>query len=389
MYSYLIKAFIDIIELIIFLLGVYYLCIAVFSLFAGGRHSIRKSESKFIVVIPAHNEADTISGIVSSIRRADYPQQLIRIIVVADGCSDATASIARRNGAEVLVRDCSTTKGDALKEAFSILKSEYDYDAIAVFDADNIVDRNFFSEICERMAMGKSVVQGYVDSKNPDSSWVSYAYSVWYWIYNRISQSGRARLNLGCRMCGTGFAIRREVLDDVEWNTATTAEDCEYTCMLAEKNIKVDFCESAVVYDEKPAGFRESVMQRIRWIQGICDVQGEYTFRLLRKFKINAVLGLWGDFLNTFCFIFLLASYILKIGDVWHTAVGAIVLWIYITVYVLAVLTAILKDRKFSKKIVMNIFGYIIYIFSWIPIGIIGIFGKRKGWYHTRHGDAV
>lgn len=386
---YIIKSFIDIAELIIFLLGVYYLCIAVFSLFAGTRHSNRKEIFRFIAIIPAHNEADTVDGVISSIRNTDYPQELIKILVVADGCTDATISIAKKNGAEVLIRDKSTTKGDVLTEVFKHINGKYEYDVAAVFDADNIVDKNFFSEVCERMALGKEIVQGYIDSKNPDTSWVSYAYSIWYWIYNRVSQSGRARLNLGCRICGTGFAVKREVLDAVEWNTTTTAEDCEYTYMLAENGIKVDFCESAVVYDEKPVGFKESVLQRTRWMQGICDVQGEYTLRLLKGFKINAVLGLWGEFLNVFCFVFLLASYIFKIGDIWQTIAGGVVLWVYITAYILSILLAMLKDKKFNKKIILNLFGYMVYIASWIPIGVMGIFGKRKGWYHTKHSDAV
>lgn len=384
MCMYVSKIFIDITELFVFILAVYYLCTAFFSLFDTEKNPKTKKEYRYVAVIPAHNEESCIQGLLKSIAAAKYPSKLIKTLVVADGCTDATEAVARKNGADVLVRSCSETKGEALKEAFEFVKCHYDYDAVVVFDADNIVDESFFAEIGDVLAAGSGVVQGYVDSKNPRASWVSYAYSVWYWIYNRVSQAGRSGLNFGCRLCGTGFAIRKDILDKVGWNTVTSAEDCEYTCILAENDIKVKFCERAVVYDEKPVDFGQSVKQRVRWMQGICDVQGEYTLKFLKKLKINSLLGLWGDFLSTFCFVFLLTSFFMKIGNIWRTTAGAVILWVYISMYLLTALLAVLKDRKISAKMILNIFGYVVYIVSWIPICALGIFGKRE-WYHTKH----
>ncbi|SAK97081.1 Glycosyl transferase family 2 [Caballeronia fortuita] len=61
------------------------------------------------IVIPAHNEAAHIGTCVAAARRAaDHHQLLgeaVRVIVVADACTDATADIARALGAEVTCID--------------------------------------------------------------------------------------------------------------------------------------------------------------------------------------------------------------------------------------------------------------------------------------------
>lgn len=390
MYSYILNILVDIFEILLFATMSYYLGTAFFSLFGGSKNSKHKHDFKYIAVIPAKNEEACITTLIESIRSSNYPQDKISILVIADDCSDNTEGVSKTLGADVYVRQKSTTKGDALSEAFEYIKSTgKDYDCIAVFDADNIVDREFFTEMSEQLSQGHSAIQGYIDSKNPNSSWVSYAYSLWYWISNRVVQSGRGKLNLGCRLGGTGFVLTRDLLDKVKWSVSTVAEDLEYTYKLAENNIRVSFCERAVVYDEKPKGFYNSVGQRVRWAKGICDVQGEYTPKLLKRGDVNGLLGLWADVLIPLNFTLLASSFFLKIGGIWQTTVGAVVLWICLSAYLLCVLLALLKDKKLSFKTVFNIFGFAIYLISWIPIGIFGIFGKRSVWYQTKHDSKI
>lgn len=393
MYSYIVWAVVDILETLVFLIGVYYMTISVFSLFnrrPPARECVLRS---FAAVIPAHNEESVLAELISGIRSADYPQNLIRIIVVADGCTDGTAHLARRLGAEVLERAQCSGKGAALADAFDYITNGAEVDAVCVFDADNLVDSRFFREINERLQLGARAVQGYIDSKNPYASWVSCAHSLWYWITNRTAQTGRARLGIGCRIGGTGFALGSSLLKEIPWQTCTFAEDAEYTCMLAENGVRVDYAESAVVYDEKPGTFGQSVMQRRRWAHGMRDVQGEYTLRLMARRRINALLGLWGDVLSVFAAAVMLAVVIaaqISGRGIWSTAVGAAAVWIYLAVSLGTVLLALITDKKMNQKIILNTFGFLIYIVSWIPIGIFGIFDRKTdNWYHTEHRSEV
>ena len=56
-----------------------------------------KNLHKYAICIPARNEEAVISNLISSIRKQDYPQELITIFVIADNCTDNTAAVAREN----------------------------------------------------------------------------------------------------------------------------------------------------------------------------------------------------------------------------------------------------------------------------------------------------
>ncbi|MEE1047446.1 MAG: glycosyltransferase family 2 protein [Clostridia bacterium] len=385
MYQYVFGIIFNILELILFIIGAYYTMTAFFSLFSAGKYAVNSNMNRFAVIIPAHNEAGVLGRLIKSIKSADYPQELIDIYVVADGCTDNTADIARAFGAVVLEKSPASCKGDALKSAFGFLKDK-DFDAVIVFDADNIADKNFFKEINEEHSRGTEAVQGYIDSLNPYSSWVANAHSVWYWLTNRIMQTGRSNLNLGCRIGGTGFAISKNVLAAVPWETSTLAEDAEYTCILALLGIKVGYAKKAVVYDEKPLSFSQSVQQRKRWASGLRDVQGEYTLKLLFKGKLNAILGLWNDFLYPFIYIALLAISVFADFGIFASIPGKAVLWFYLAANIIISIIALAADKKLNYKTVLNSFGFLLYMLSWIPVGIFGIFSNSKNWHHTPHG---
>ncbi|ETJ32606.1 Glycosyl transferase, group 2 family, partial [human gut metagenome] len=47
------------------------------------------------------------------------------------------------------------------------------YDAFLIFDADNLVHPQFMLEMNDHLEKGESVIQGYLNSKNPTDSWVA------------------------------------------------------------------------------------------------------------------------------------------------------------------------------------------------------------------------
>ena len=387
MYSYAIGITLNILELVLFITGAYYTVVALFSLFSARRIPREAKPVRFAAVVPAHNEGNVLPSLISSIKAADYPQELISIFVIADGCSDNTAYTAKQMGAVVLEKPTASCKGDALRYAFNYLQDS-EFDCVAVFDADNIVDKNFFREMNEHISLGEKAVQGYIDSKNPNASWVANAHSLWYWLTNRIMQAGRSSLNLGCRIGGTGFALTKEALNSVPWKTETIAEDAEYTCSLALHGIKVSYAKQAVVFDEKPVIFAQSVLQRKRWTQGIRDVQGEYTPKLIRSGRLNGVLGLWGDFLYPFTFVLLLLAAICGTGGIFSSAAGKAVIWFYVATNIIIAISALIIDKKINFKTVLNTFGFVLYIISWLPVGCFGIFSRdSRMWYHTKHGN--
>lgn len=406
----LIEYLIFFIEMIVFLLGIYYLSIAFFSFVTPNLKFKSNKEHKFAVIVAAHNEESVIGGVIKSLGEQTYPKNMFDIFVIADNCTDNTAQIAKSLGVNVIERFNETKrgKGYALEYAFEhIFSLDEKYEYISIFDADNIVDKDFLYHINKKINTGARAVQGYLDSKNPYDSWLTLSYSLWYWISNRMSQLPRENLKMGVRLGGTGLAIDAELIKEFGWGATCLAEDTEFTLKLALSDIKVHWEHKAVVFDEKPIGMDDSWNQRIRWSQGIWNAFGKYFKPLVRKaFKekkstpFHMVMNVLGDSLYPACFGIMFAIYILAelsrfdinvltmFCAFWVSDVNIAVLRCYILINILVVIGALSADNKLSVKIIKNIFGFLVYLMSWIPIGIMGLIKKDdEEWFHTPHSS--
>lgn len=107
---------------------------------------------RYAVLIAARNESAVIAQLLESIRQQDYPQDLLDIYVVADNCTDGTASIAREHGARVFERQnkMQVGKGYALAFLLEHIREDFPqerYDGYFVFDADNLLDPHYVTEM--------------------------------------------------------------------------------------------------------------------------------------------------------------------------------------------------------------------------------------------------
>ena len=223
---------------------------------------------RFIIALPANNEETVIGNLIKSLQMQDYDKDLFDIYVIADNCTDNTAKIARENGAIVYERfdETKKTKGYALNWFLSKMKiKKDDYDALLVFDADNIVDKNFLNVMNKKLCQGEVLVQGYRDIKNPTDTWVSGGYAIFYWTMNRLYHLARYNMGLSPLINGTAFMVKWDLLIDEGWNTKTLTEDIEFALINISKGVKLGWAKDAIVYDEQPLTFKESWKQRERW----------------------------------------------------------------------------------------------------------------------------
>ncbi|MGP8000767.1 MAG: glycosyltransferase [Streptosporangiaceae bacterium] len=120
------------------------------------------------VVIPAHNEEDLLPGCLAAVRQA--AQRVapvpVRLIVVADACTDRTAEHAGRAGASVLrigARCVGAARAAGMRQALS---RAWHLDPgslwLATTDADTLVPRGWLSGHLRRAAAGWDAVVGTV-----------------------------------------------------------------------------------------------------------------------------------------------------------------------------------------------------------------------------------
>ncbi len=417
-----------IVQLFVVIYGAYYFVI---SMFGWSNRRTKKEPKKndihtFAMIVAAHNEEVVIGEMVKSLRNLDYPQQAYDIFVIADNCTDATAQVARDAGAIVYERfnDKLRGKGHALEWMFDKIYDMIDndgkckYDFISVFDADNLVNKEFLTEMNREINKGYDVVQGSVDSKNPFDTWITTAYSISFWMVSRFFQNARYNLNMTCQLSGTGFCVSVPLLKEIGWGATCLTEDMEFTAKLALMGKKVGWAHKAVIYDEKPLTFKASWKQRVRWMQGHGDVASRFARKLfvrsITKHDLSAfdccvylmqplkifVLGI----ATVFGFLTMLptdvAPWVANIftynnlfsvffgGDVEMAKPIAMTFSTLMMFYVPIVVTY--ERRVINLKLIWSYLIFGLYTLTWIPITIIGWCNRHKTeWSHTIHTRAM
>jgi len=347
---------------------------------------------RFALVTAAHNEETVIGELLGSLFALDYPRHLFDIYIVADNCTDATADVCRNfAGVTVMERESKTHqgKGYALEYAFNrILGSGRDYDAVVVFDADNLVSSNFLRVMNSRLLRGETIIQGYLDTKNPGDTWITRSIHVGYLLTNRFWQLGKYNLGLTCALGGTGMCLAAEVLKTYGWGMTSLTEDLEFQTKALLNNIKVTWAHEAKIYDEKPLTLRLSWRQRQRWMQGHCNVAVRYMGQLLAEgirqknlAMIDGALYLFQPIYNIligFSMIFSLLQFQRTFADPGWIAMLFTLQFGYFAL-------GLIMERV-RPEVYLWFLYYPVFALTWIPVSATGfLLRNHKVWSHTRH----
>ena len=222
------------------------------------------------VVVPAHNEQLNIEATVTSLLDTDYPAQHRRVVVVADNCSDETAVLAQRTGADVLVRTdpINRGKGFALEHGFAQALANDWTEVVVVVDADTVVSHNLLRVLTARVSGGEHAVQADYQVRNPGDSWRTRLLHIAFTAFHQVRSSGRERLGLSCGLRGNGMAFSRHALQQTPHQAHSVVEDLEYGIRLGRAGIRVAHASQAWVRGDMPADAAASQTQRDRWEGG-------------------------------------------------------------------------------------------------------------------------
>lgn len=405
--------FIDVINYVIAV--VFFVCYAYQFLYLAVPFFVKKTvcrcaeKHRYGVLICARNEEKVIGGLIKSIKNQDYPEDLIHIFVCADNCSDKTAEIAEKYGAKVFERqdEKKVGKGYALSFLIRQISRYYNFemfDGFFVFDADNVLEPDYISEMNKTFDAGNRIVTGYRNSKNYGDNWISAGYSLWFLRESQYLNRPRYLLGTSCAVSGTGFLISRKVLEKTGgWNYFLLTEDIEFTIDSVISGEKIAYCESAVLYDEQPTEFKQSVRQRLRWAKGYIQVFSRYGGRLFkgifsRRFLScfdmamaimpAMVLSLVSIFVNS-------AVFITGIGDAGIRlkvlgSIGQSALNIYLTFLIIGAVTLITEWKKIhapTRKKLMYLPLFPVFMFTYVPISICALFVEVE-WKPIAHSKS-
>ena len=359
-----------------------------------------KKDHRFMAIIPAHNEEAVVANLIESLKQQTYNKELYDIYVIADNCTDNTAKVAREAGAIVYERfdETKKTKGYALNWFLQQkIKEDAPYDAFFVFDADNIVDKNFIVNMNKKLCQGEDVVQGYRDIKNPSDNWITAGYAIFYWQMHRFYHLARYNLGLSPLLNGTGFMVKFDVVKPQGWDTVTLTEDIEFSLKRIIKGKKLGWATDAIVYDEQPTGFKQSWSQRSRWTVGHMQCIKTYTKQLAVAAKENknmmnldGLLYIVGSIPMFVITLLLLFSNFIMYNSAAITTAELVknILFYLVPTFVLPIFVgmfAMWLDGRKIKPMLKGLLCYPLFLLTWILINFKCLFVRNVTWEKINH----
>lgn len=249
-----------------------------------------KTKYKYACIICARNEQGVIAQLIDSIKKQDYPSELIDIFVVADNCSDDTAKIAKEAGAIVYERHDPFHRGKcyALQFIFDIIHSQYldkNYKGYFFFDADNLLSRNYITEMNKAVNAGEVIINSHRAPKNYDN-WLSAGTGLMFLQQCRLVHYSRAKINTSTYIAGTGFYVDAEIIrKQGGWPYTSLTEDIEFSHAKVLEGYKIAYCNSAVFYDDQAFTIRDTINQRARWVKGGYQCCAKFTLKHIKNIK--------------------------------------------------------------------------------------------------------
>jgi cellulose synthase/poly-beta-1,6-N-acetylglucosamine synthase-like glycosyltransferase len=233
------------------------------------RSAITSASASAAVLIPAHNEAlgiaRTLELLKPEVGAAD------RILVVADNCNDATASIAGEHGVEVLERFHNTNrgKGFALEAGVRYLEANSPPDVVVILDADCELEPGSLGKLKSTCASAQLPVQAKYLMRLPAQAGPEFTVSAFaFLVKNWVRPRALRLLKLPVHLTGTGMAIPWAYISHAPLATNEIVEDLALGLYFTLKGYGPVGCDEAGVWSELPCDAQVAVSQRTRWEHG-------------------------------------------------------------------------------------------------------------------------
>lgn len=197
---------------------------------------------KILVIIPAHNEEESIGKVIDE-TRALNPN--IDLLVVDDASSDATAKVASEKGVRVACLSVNLGIGGAVQTGFKLAKL-LGYEIAVQLDGDGQHDPSFILNLVEPVAKGETdiaVGSRHLYNGNAKSSLTrGIGIRFFSWLTTRAT-------TMSITDCSSGFrALNRKAFELFADNYPVDFPDAEALIMAHRDGLRVI---------EVPARFRE------------------------------------------------------------------------------------------------------------------------------------
>lgn len=407
--------FVESLAILLILFGVILAIVTMF-LARNNRNIPLKRGSKnprFAFLIPARDESKVIRGLLDSIKKQTYPLAMEDVYVIVESLEDPTCQILKEYGASLVLRQHLELKrkGYALDEAVKqILENKKTYDAYFIVDADNILDQNYLYRMAKIYEMGYDVGSGYRNLKNGNTNWISATSGLIFSLINAIGNEEKVKYNQNIVTIGSGFYIRGEFIE--KWKGFpfhSLSEDYEFSLYATLHGMTTYYAKDAVIYDEQPITYKQTVIQRIRWIRGYFDARKEYVPKLRKKLeeKPKNSGSILGAVTGVIPYLFIVAGLIIFLIHQLCILVAGVIIYekinefamlksiiallsIYFVLFLLTIVILVKEQPTIRLSTKMKIFALLIHPFfliTYLPCVIKALTKKEVEWSKIEHHE--
>lgn len=273
------------------------------------------------VVIPAHNEQSCIGDTLRSVfAQTRFPDD---ILVIDDGSSDETGTVAAHVGARVLQLVGTGSKGAAINGALASVDS----DVMILVDADTRLHPEAIHYLMQDMEAGADATHGAVLPSIERGLWargrlIEYANAMR--LYKRVQRSlGQIMVLSGCLL-----AVRTDTLRATGgFQPRTMVEDLDLTWTLHQRGLRVEYSARAVAYPIEPVTWGLYKAQMRRWSRGLFQCVAVHARMLHRtpSIALIVVTALWDAITGPLALVGLLG--LAAAGLVSGSVVGWVLIW--------------------------------------------------------------
>ena len=368
----------------------------------------KKSGKNFAILIPARYESKVIEGLLQSIKNQTYPISMGDVYVIIESMEDETVEICKAYHTQIVLRKHLELqrKGYALDEAIKEILPKKKYDAYFIFDADNVLDKDYLKEMVKTYEQGYDIGVGYRNCKNGNDSVIAACSSLTFSMVNTLGNGTKAKHSANIVISGTGFYIRGYLIDKWQgYPFHSLTEDYELSLYATLYNLTTFYNEQAIFYDEQPTVYNQTVKQRIRWIKGYFTSRKEYIPQIKQQLNIqnknygsqySACLGVRPYiYIVIGIILYLLKNLFFLVITIFnHDLPFNLLIILFFTVvlvvyFILMIITVImLKKDKLNLNQKMKwkaIFYNPIYLATYVPCALKAVFTKNVVWSRIEH----
>ena len=359
------------------------------------------NKKRYCILIPARYESKVINNLLLSITKQTTKINPKDIYIIVESIKDKTVDIAKQYNMNIILRENLSLKrkGYALNDAVTyILKKQIHYDAYFIFDADNILDKDFIKNMEKSINEGYDIGIGYRNTKNSNTL-VSASSALTFSMINTMLNERKNKYHNNLTISGTGYYIKGSIIE--EWNSFpfhSLTEDYELTLYAILNNLTTTYNKKAIFYDEQPDNFNISLKQRTRWVKGYFEARKKYINKISKSetkndpnfaSKVNAFLGVTPYIYIIIGLLIILFNILITKGITTFLCYLTIFLLLIYTVLVLFTIIMLKKEKNnlnISKSMKIKVIFYNpIFMLSYIICLLRSIFIKDIKWDKIDH----